>query len=227
MIHFLKRYQASLSDFILGSQDGLVNVLGVILGVAAATSSHRVIIAAGLAATFAESISMGAVAYTSFLADCQLYESKYQKEKKAILETPDKEKEEVREIYRAKGFEGDLLEQIVEKITSNESVWLSTMMRDELNMETKFKSQAVKSAVIVFVAAFIGSIIPLLPFVFLEVKLAVVVSVIACAWTLYQIGWYKAKMTVGSPLKNGLEMASIGIVSALAGYGIGLLFSTV
>ena len=57
-----------ISDFILGSQDGLVNVLGVILGVAVASQDMRIILAGGLAATFAESISMGAVAYTSTIA---------------------------------------------------------------------------------------------------------------------------------------------------------------
>src|SRR5512147_261755 len=58
-----------LSDVILGGQDGLVNVLGVILGVAAATSDSRIVMVAGLAATFAESVSMGAVAFTSTIAD--------------------------------------------------------------------------------------------------------------------------------------------------------------
>ncbi|MDP2994367.1 MAG: VIT1/CCC1 transporter family protein, partial [Anaerolineales bacterium] len=50
---------SGLSDIILGGQDGLVNVLGVILGVAAATSDPRIVMVAGLAATFAESVSMG------------------------------------------------------------------------------------------------------------------------------------------------------------------------
>jgi hypothetical protein len=59
------RQASALSDVILGGQDGLVNVLGVILGVAAATSDPRIVLVAGLAATFAESVSMGAVAYTS------------------------------------------------------------------------------------------------------------------------------------------------------------------
>jgi VIT1/CCC1 family predicted Fe2+/Mn2+ transporter len=58
-------WAAKVHDLILGGQDGLVNVLGVVLGVAAATLSTRVVLIAGLAATFAESISMGAVAYTS------------------------------------------------------------------------------------------------------------------------------------------------------------------
>jgi hypothetical protein len=59
--HDPHRHESRLADVILGGQDGLVNVLGVILGVAAATHDARIVIAAGLAATFAESISMGAV----------------------------------------------------------------------------------------------------------------------------------------------------------------------
>ncbi len=64
---------SKLSDFILGSQDGLVNVLGIILGVSVATTDVRIIFVAGLAALGAESISMGAVAYTSTLARRKYY----------------------------------------------------------------------------------------------------------------------------------------------------------
>jgi len=69
--HHLKSF--NLPEIILGGQDGLVNVLGVILGVAAATVSSKIVIVAGLAATFAESISMAAVAYTSKLAEADYY----------------------------------------------------------------------------------------------------------------------------------------------------------
>src|SRR3989440_11017850 len=75
-----------LSDFILGSQDGLVNVLGVILGVAVASRNLSdpitIILAGGLAATFAESISMGAVAYTSTLARRDHYLAEGERERR-------------------------------------------------------------------------------------------------------------------------------------------------
>src|SRR5258708_4638057 len=64
-----------LRDVILGGQDGLVNILGICLGVSAATSDVQILIVAALAATFAESISMGAVAYTSSLAQRDHYQS--------------------------------------------------------------------------------------------------------------------------------------------------------
>src|SRR5512136_163215 len=78
-----------LSDFILGSQDGIVNVLGVILGVAIASQEFKIILAGGLAATFAESISMGAVAYTSTLARREFYIAEMEREKKEIETVPE------------------------------------------------------------------------------------------------------------------------------------------
>src|SRR5574341_685816 len=82
--HDPHRHESRLADVILGGQDGLVNVLGVILGVAAATQDARIVIAAGMAATFAESISMGAVAYTSKLAEHDLYHSEREREHRHI-----------------------------------------------------------------------------------------------------------------------------------------------
>src|SRR5512136_360185 len=102
------RRASGLSDIILGGQDGLVNVLGVILGVAAATSDPRIVLLAGLAATFAESVSMGAVAYTSTLADADYYDSEKERELRHILQVPTLERDEVRGIYAQKGFEGEL-----------------------------------------------------------------------------------------------------------------------
>src|SRR3989338_9107561 len=99
-----------LKDIILGAQDGLVNVLGVVLAVAAATSSTKIIIIAGMAATFAESISMAAVAYTSTKALKDYYLSELEKEKQEMKTIPEQETKEIRDIYRRKGFRGKLLE---------------------------------------------------------------------------------------------------------------------
>ena len=76
------------SDMILGGQDGMVNVLGVILGVAAAANDPHMVLVAGLAATFAKSVSMGAVAYTSTMADADFYESERNRELRHIQQVP-------------------------------------------------------------------------------------------------------------------------------------------
>ena len=213
-----------LSDVILGGQDGLVNVLGVILGVAAATRDVRIVIAAGLAATFAESISMGAVAYTSTLAENDLYHSEWEREHRHIHLAPDVEVEEIRDIYRKKGFEGETLEKIVEVITSNPDVWVDVMMVEEFQLTPPEKSKALRSALIVGFSALIGSIIPLFPFFFWTVNLGIWFSIFISALTLFIVGFYKARVTVGKPVRSGVQMAVIGTVSALAGFLVGLIF---
>ena len=98
------RVGSRLSEIILGGQDGLVNTMGVILGIAAATTDTRIILAGGLAATFAESISMAAVAYTSTLADLDFYRAERAREEREIVEIPEMEKQEVRDIFTRWGF---------------------------------------------------------------------------------------------------------------------------
>lgn len=214
---------STFSDIILGGQDGLVNVLGVILGVAAATGDSYIVLVAGLAATFAESVSMAAVAYTSTIADADYYESEREREYRHILEVPNLEREEIRSIYSAKGFSGNLLNRIVDTITASPDVWVAVMMSEELQLQPVDRRIALKSAIIVGIAAIIGSLIPLIPFIFLSVSTGIILSVVVSALVLFIVGAVKARMTVGHPGKSGLEMAVIGTVSALVGFAVGLL----
>ena len=222
--HDPHRHGSRLAAVILGGQDGLVNVLGVILGVAAATQEVRIVLAAGLAATFAESISMGAVAYTSTLASDDLYLSEREREYRHIHLAPDVEIEEIRDIYRNKGFEGETLEKIVEVITSNPDVWVNVMMSEELQLTPPEKTKAIRSALIVGFSALVGSLIPLFPFFFWDVSLGIWLSICIAALTLFAVGAYKARVTVGEPFRSGMQMAVIGTISALAGYVVGLIF---
>src|SRR5512136_3042864 len=221
LFHDPHRQASGLSDIILGGQDGLVNVLGVILGVAAATSDPRIVLVAGLAATFAESVSMGAVAYTSTLADADYYEAERAREFRHITDVPHLEKNEIREIYLRKGFKGELLEHIVETITANEDVWVAVMMSEEHQISPTDRKQAIRSALVVGLSALLGSLIPLAPFAFLPVVNSMWVAVVITALVLFGVGAYKARTTVGHPGKSGLEMAIIGTLSALVGYAVG------
>jgi len=212
-----------LADIILGGQDGLVNVLGVILGVAAATSDTHIVLVAGLAATFAESISMGAVAYTSTQAEAAFYESERAREYRHIARVPELERQEIYEIYQKKGFGDELLDHIVQTITADQDTWVQVMMAEEHQLSPTDHQHALRAALIVGFSAVIGSLIPLLPFIFLSVKVSIIISILLSALALFMVGAYKAHVTVGRPGKSGLEMAIIGTVSALAGYLVGLL----
>lgn len=217
----------NLKDVILGGQDGLVNVLGVILGVAAATYQTKIIIIAGLAATFSESISMAAVAYTSTKAAKSYYLSQLEKEKEEIKDIPKLEKKEIYDIYYKKGFRGKLLNDIVKKITNNKKIWLETMMTEELGLLPQEYNNPKKSALIVGLSAFIGSLIPLIPFFFLSVKSSILLSLLLSALALFITGKIKARLTIGNELKSGLEMLIIGMLAALSGYLVGVLFGNI
>lgn len=162
----LSGWAEKVHDLILGGQDGLVNVLGIVLGVAAATASTRVVLIAGLAATFAESISMGAVAYTSAKAGRGYYVS--------IGKKPPRDYED-----------------------------------------------PLESGLIVGFSAVAGSLIPLIPFFLLPVAQSIWWSVGICMATLFFAGAMKAKITIGTWWKSGLELTLIGMAAAIAGYAIG------
>jgi vacuolar iron transporter family protein len=213
-----------LKDAILGGQDGLVNVLGIVLGVATATNELRLILVSGLAATFAESISMGAVLYTSTKAAKEHYYAELKREKKEIEEIPELEREEIREIYYNKGFRGKQLDHIVKTITSDKDVWLETMMVEELRMFPDEYEEPLKKGLFVGFAAIVGSLIPLLPFFFFDKIVAMYTAVIVSAAVLFGVGVVKAKWYELDWKKAGFEMAMIGTVAALIGYAIGKAF---
>jgi predicted membrane protein (TIGR00267 family) len=217
----------SLRDVILGGQDGLVNMLGIALGVVAAGGSTHVLIVTGVAAAITESISMGAVAYTSFGSDRDFYFAERAREQNEIEGQPEDEREEIREIYAAKGFKGKLLEDVVSTITSNRETWVSTMMNEELHLQPVAQQSLVQSAVIVTVATLIGHFIPIVPFMVVARTPAIIAAIALSAVTLFAVGVYSARTLAGDWRKSGLQMLVIGLGAAALGFLIGRLFHTV
>lgn len=214
----------SLRDVILGGQDGLVNMLGIALGVVAAGGSTHVLIVTGLAAAITESISMGAVAYTSFGSDRDFYIAEREREQGEIQALPDEEREEIRGIYAAKGFEGKLLDDVVSTITSNRETWVNTVMDEELRLQPVGKQSLIESAVVVTVATLVGHLIPMIPFMAIPRAPAIIVAIALSAVTLFAVGVYSARTLAGDWRKSGLQMTAIGLGAAAAGFLIGRLF---
>ncbi len=218
-----KKGGSLFKDFILGGQDGLVNVLGLILGLSIATNNIKTVIIAALAAMFAESISMGAVAYTSSKAEADYYQSQRNKEKQEIINVPLLEKEEVYDIYHKKGFRGKLLDDIVKKVVSDKKMWLDIMMKEEIGVSEE-STHPFKSAFVVFLAAIIGSMIPLIPFFMFPIFTAATISLIVSAIALFVTGAIEARLTVGNWIKKGLELMTIGLLAAFIGFIVGKVF---
>jgi predicted membrane protein (TIGR00267 family) len=223
--HHEEHRQANwLRDVILGGQDGLVNILGIILGVIAGGGSKAVLLSAGFAAAITESISMGAVGYTSAVADRDYYEAERARESAEIDTVPDEERREIREIYASKGFSGELLDRVVDTITANRDSWLATMMDEELHLQPVQTADILRSSVVITVATLIGHLIPLLPFAWLSRSAALIMAIILSALVLFGVGVYSSITLVGDWRKNGLKMVAIGLGAAAIGFLVGRLF---
>lgn len=212
-----------LSNFILGSQDGLVNVLGILLGLTAATSDLRLIFVAAFAALGAESISMGAVAYTSTLARRKQYLKEIGREETEMREVPEAERNEVREVFQKWGYQDEELERLTDQIVSRPKAWLEFMMSYELHLESVSESEPRSNFLAVLGATVFGSFIPLVRYFLVgnDLLLGAIGSVTVSGIALFVIGYYEAKTTVGSIWRSGLQMAAIGLAAGLAGFLIG------
>jgi VIT1/CCC1 family predicted Fe2+/Mn2+ transporter len=211
-------------DVILGGQDGLVNILGIILGVMAGGGTRTVLLAAGFAAAITESISMGAVGYTSTVADRDYYTAQLAAEEVALNDDRDMEWAEIRRLYERKGFSGPLLDQVVTTITANRENWVGTIMAEERHLEPVGTQDIVRSSVVITIATLIGHLIPLVPFLYLSRPAALVVAIILSAVVLFGVGAYSAITRVGAWWKQGPKMVLIGLGAAGVGFAIGLLF---
>jgi VIT1/CCC1 family predicted Fe2+/Mn2+ transporter len=214
-----------LRDVILGGQDGLVNILGIILGVVAGGGSRTVLITAGFAAAITESISMGAVGYTSTTEDRDYYAAQQRTEESAVENDQDLECREIEALYREKGFSGDLLDQVVATITANRDRWVGTILSEERHLQPVEDSDVLRSSAVITLATLIGHLIPLLPFVFVSRHVAFIVAIAMSAAVLFGVGAYTALTRVGSWWKSGIRMIAIGLGAAAVGFGVGHLFN--
>ena len=211
---------------ILGGQDGLVNILGIILGVIAGGGSDTVLLAAGFAAAITESISMGAVGYTSSISERDYYQAEMARESTEIDMMPDAERQEIRDIYAAKGFTGKLLDDVVDTITANRETWLATMMDEELHLQPVQTLDILRTALVITIATLIGHLIPLIPFVVLARTPALVVAIVLSALALFGVGVYSAVTLVGDWRRSGARMVAIGLGAAAIGFFIARLFNS-
>jgi len=212
-----------LSDVVLGAQDGIVNTLGVVLGVSSATPDTRIVLATGMAAAVAESVSMAAVAFTSSTARGDMYRAERAREYRHIERTPDVEREEIRALFVEKGFSGELLERAVETICANRDTWVAMMMAEEHQLASIDRPASLRSAAIVGGASLVASVALVLPFLLPHPRLATIGAFAVGIVLLLALGVLKGKLTTGAPGRSAVTLAAIGLISALAGYVIGTL----
>jgi len=210
----------SLRNFVFGTSDGLVTVLAFVAGVSASLAERRLILLAGLSEMFAGALSMGLGAFLGARAERDLYRRERAREEREVREVPELEREELREIYRKKGFDGDELEKVIQVLTANEQRWVDVMMSEELGLQPSNDS-ALKAGVVVGASYLVAAAIPLLPYLLLATRLALVASVALTGLALVAVGVGKARFTQRPPSRAALETLIAGWLGTVVCWGIG------
>ena len=214
---------ALVRDVILGGQDGLVNVLGLVLGMAAATSDTRLVVTAGLAAMFAEGIAMAGVAFTASGAERDASRDVRLRLDRERAGRAAARGEASLTYLRLQGADPATLAAVTEAIVAERDALEGEVATLQQSVAPMRETRPFRSALVVGLSTVAGSAVPIIPFLLLPVEIAAWVALVAAALVLVVAGIQRARLTGGSPLRAALEMVAIGIVSAVAGYLIGQL----
>jgi VIT1/CCC1 family predicted Fe2+/Mn2+ transporter len=206
-----------VGDAILGAIDGTVTTFAIVAGARGADLSTGIALVLGLANVLADGFSMAVSNYLKAKADLQVVEQARRVEESHIEKIPDGEREEIRQIFLRKGFEGNVLDAAVEVITQDRRRWVDTMLMEELGLRLD-PPRPLRAAATTFVAFLAAGLVPLAPFLAGHAFLA---SAIATAATFFAIGAVKGRMLRTGWLRGGVETLVIGGGAALLAYVVG------
>ena len=212
-----------LGDFILGAVDGAVTTFAVVAGSAGAGLTGGVVLVLGLANLLADGFSMAAGNFLRARSEHQVLDRFRRMEEMHIDRIPDGEREEIRQIYRAKGFDGDVLERIIEVLTENRRQWVNTMLTEEWGLQLQ-PSSPWRAGLATMGAFVLAGLVPLLPLIFMLRQSAdesfVASSVCTCVAFL-SIGLIRGRVAGENSLKSGLETLFIGGSAATVAFLVG------
>jgi len=221
---YLQKFQAYLGEFVYGGIDGSITTFAVVAGAAGAELSSAIVLILGFANLLADGFSMSIGAYLSAKSEQENYERHEKVEYWEVENLPEIETEEIREIFRAKGFEGKLLEQATKVICADKDRWVDMMMKEELGM-IKEQRSPFKIGGVTFISFLILGLIPLLVYVLdfiypIQQNLFFIASLLTfLAFML--VGYLKSYVTQTSVWKGVLETLLLGLSAAAVAYFVG------
>jgi len=226
--HTEEHFTASdaVRDIVIGMSDGLTVPFALAAGLTGAISQTRLIVTAGFAEIAAGSIAMGLGGYLAARGDAEHYANELTREETEVVEKPEAEAQEVRDVFKSYGLSDEESATVVESLQRRPKDWVTFMMRFELGLERPDADRAWKSALTIAGAYIVGGIIPLSAYLFLSnthsaLKLSVIVTLTALAF----FGGIKGKVTGVPVLRGALQTTFIGGLAAAAAFGIARLIS--
>lgn len=212
-------------DFVYGAIDGCVTTFAIVAGVVGAERSPSLIVILGLANLLADGLSMAVGNFLGTKSELEMLDRARRIEEDHIEHVPEGEREEIREIFRLKGFEGDLLEQVVDVITADRRQWVDTMLVDEWGLSLT-RVSPLRAATVTLIAFVTIGFVPLLAYVLLptgswEPATLFRVSVVTTGATFFGVGALKSLVTETRWWRGGLETLLMGGAAAAVAYGVG------
>jgi VIT1/CCC1 family predicted Fe2+/Mn2+ transporter len=208
-----------LRDWVYGGIDGTVTTFAIMAGVVGASLEARVVLILGACNLLADGLSMAAANYSSTKTEIEEYQQVRRMEERHVELAPEGEREEVRQIFRAKGFKGEALESAVEVITKHRDQWIETMMTEEHGLPPITRSPA-RSALFTFLSFVLCGSVPLLSYLF-RLPYPLAVSTAMTGATFFAIGSLRSRWSPTLWWRAGLETLLIGMAAATVAYAVG------
>ena len=214
---------ARIREVVFGAQDGLVSTLALVTAVAAAVTGDNTsfVLVAGLAGALAGMISMATGAFLGSRAEQDLQRAEIEKEARELEEHPAEELAELVSLYQREGLSLREARGLADKVSEDKDLWLRTLLEKELGISPEITSNPVKDGLTMGAAFVVAAMVPILPYFFLAVSMAIPVSVGVTLAGLYALGIYKGRLVRKSPWVHGLEVFVIGTLAAALSFGIG------
>jgi VIT1/CCC1 family predicted Fe2+/Mn2+ transporter len=220
-------------DIVIGMSDGLTVPFALAAGLTGAAAHNSVvgngiIVTAGLAEIVAGSIAMGLGGYLAGKTEIDHYNSELEREYYEVDHYPEKEKEEVREVFESYGLKPESQQLIVDELAKDKEKWVQFMMRFELGLEKPDINRARKSALTIGISYIIGGFVPLSPYFSFftnNPQDGFMYSCIVTALCLFIFGYFKTKIIGQPPLQGAFKILLIGALAAGSAYYIAHLFN--
>lgn len=225
-VHVESHFEASdtVRDVVIGMSDGLTVPFALAAGLSGTVASTAIIVVAGLAEIAAGSIAMGLGGYLAARTDRDHYESERAREFRETVELPEKETEEVADVFRGYGMTEEEIGPVVRAISSDRKRWVDFMMRFELGFEEPDPKRARNSAVTIAASYVVGGLVPLAPYILMaSLDRALQISVLVTLFALFIFGFVKGRLTGISPWRGGLQTVIIGGLASAAAYTLARL----
>jgi VIT1/CCC1 family predicted Fe2+/Mn2+ transporter len=217
---------ATVRDIVIGMADGLTVPFALAAGLSGAVASSSLVVTAGLAEIAAGSIAMGLGGYLAAKTDLEHYTSERTRELRETEHIPEREAEEVSEIFRGYGLRDEQIMPLVDQLRANPAQWVDFMMRFELGLDVPDPTRARISAWTIALSYVVGGLIPLLPYIFFhDIVTAFWCSVAVTPVALFIFGYVKSGFTEVLPWRGGLQTVLVGGLAAAAAFGIARLIS--